>query len=366
MGKRFALLALLCGLLLTLTPVKAQDERLQIVASFSILADVVSNVAGNAADVRSLMPAGADPHSFTPAPSDLAAVADADVVFVNGAGFEETLLEALENAASGVEPVVVSQCVEIIAFGEHDHEAEADHDHADDMLPEGEAADLCAAHAAEMAALHDAEMVDHAHGGEVLGRLYALDCGAYAEEAGDEHDHGACDPHVWQEPHNVMYWTMLIRDTLVALDPANAETYTANANAYIAQLDTLAHDFVRPTLENIPAERRVLITDHDTMGYLAAAYGFEVVGIVLPGGTAAEPSASDMAALIDAIRAEGVPAVFVGTTVTQGLAQQIADEAGAAFYTLYTDSLSDESGAAPTYIDLIRYNVETITNALAG
>jgi len=493
MRQRIVFVVLLNLLLLLSIPFSnAQDERLQIVGSHSILSDVIANVAGDVADVTSVMPRGADPHSFLPSPSDLTALADADIVFINGAFFEEGLLESIENAAEGINIVTASSCVEILAFGghgdhghddhdhadedhaheegedhdhgdeDHAHEEDEDHDHGDEdhaheegedhadedhMHEEGEEhsemgdmsamAMLCEQHYAEMEALHEdshehgdedhmhedgedhadedhahedgedhahEDGEDHAHEdgedhgdedhihedghdhdhskAETLGALYQADCGEGhghdheeegehedGEEHSDEHahDHGACDPHVWMEPHNVMYWTMLIRDTLIELDPANAETYTVNASTYLEELDALAHDFVTPMVETIPEENRVLITNHDALGYFAARYDFEVTGTVIQSfSTLAEPSAADVAVVIDLIRDEGVPAIFAETTVSDDLVQQIADETGVQFYVLYTGSLSEADGPASTYVDYMRYNVTTIVEALGS
>ena len=242
---------------------------------------------------------------------------------------------------------------------EHDHEGE-EYDHEDEEHDhEGEEHN------------HEGEEHNHAHV-ETLGALYTLDCGEghsheeHEEGEEHEHNHGSCDPHVWMEPHNVMYWTMLIRDTLIEQDPDNAEVYTANAAAYLEELDALAHDFVMPLVATLPEENRVLITNHDAFGYFATRYEFEVVGTIIPSvSTLAEPSSADLAAIIDLIREENVPAIFSETTVSDELAQQIADETGAQVYVLYSGSLSKLDGPASTYIDYMRYNVTTIVEALA-
>jgi ABC-type Zn uptake system ZnuABC Zn-binding protein ZnuA len=424
----------------TFVPALAQEEdRLQIVASHSILADVISNVIGDAADVTSVMPVGADPHSFQPTPSDIITLADADVVFVNGALFEEGLMEAIENADTEMNIVTASSCVEMIAFGGHEHEEGEEHaheegeeheegedhahdeehaegeehgheegeEHADEMGEMSAIATLCEAHYAEMDAIHEAhheheegeehgheegeeehaedeehahdEEHDHEHGEfETLGALYAVDCGEghgheegeeeHAEdEHGEEHAHGACDPHVWMEPHNVMYWTMRIRDTLVEMDPTNAETYTANAESYLLIIDELAHDFVRPMVDSVPEENRVLVTNHESLGYFAARYDFEVADTIIPGGdTMSDPSAAEIANIIDTVREQAIPAIFAETTVNDSLVQQIAEETGVGIYVLYSGSLSDAAGPASSYVDYIRYNVTTIVEALGG
>ncbi|MGJ3239488.1 MAG: metal ABC transporter substrate-binding protein [Anaerolineae bacterium] len=392
---RIISLMMLCALLLVPIANAQEDDRLQIVASHSILGDVVQQVSGDLADVRVTMPAGADPHTFQPVPSDLTTIADADVVFINGAFFEEGLLEAIENASTDMNIVAVSSCVEIISFSDHDHDEDAHDDDHDDHEHDEDAHDddhddsmsaLCEQHINEMHALHDDDHAhedegDHAHEDdddhdhseyEVLGRLYALDCGDghnddEADEGDEEHAHGMCDPHVWMEPHNVMYWTMLIRDTLSELDPANAAQYADNASRYLAELDTFSHDVMRPMLESVPVDSRVLITSHDSLGYLAANYDFEIITTIIGGGsTVAEPSAAAIAGVIDLIREEGVSAIFGETTVRDTLASQIADETGAELFVLYSGSLSDEAGPASTYLDYMRYNVSTIVEALGG
>ncbi len=366
-------------LVASLTPVSvtAQEDSLQVVASFSILADVVQNVAGDRAEVTSLMPLGTDPHAFQPTPQEVASLAEADVVFINGANFEESLMEIIENAGEDMNIAVASQCIEILS-GEHDHEEDEEHSeesHSEEMA-DSDLAVLCDAHYAELAALHGNEAADHAHEegeehahAEKMGRLYAVECGheEEEEESEGEHEHGACDPHVWTDPDNVVLWTLFIRDTLSALDPEGAEAYAANAAAYIEQLEALKHEELEPLLAAIPEENRVLVTNHETLGYFAATFDFEIAGAVIPGGsTLAEPSAGEIAALIELILDEGITAVFAENTVSADLAQQVVDETGAEFYTLYSDSLSAEGEPASTYLDYMRSNAQTIATALSG
>lgn len=344
-----------------------QGDRLQVVGSFSILADVIAQVAGEAAEVTALVPLNADPHGFAPSARDLIALAEADVVFVVGAGFEEGLADTISSARDTMDIVVTSDCIAILPFGEvGDHN---DDSHEADAHPDGELAALCAAHQAELAALPgDDRDEDDAHG-EPLGLLYTLACtggaDAHAEDA--EHVHGACDPHVWMDPHNVMLWAMRIRDALIARDPAHADIYTTNAEAYIAALGSLAHDVWLPQLLSVPQANRKLVTNHGSLGYLAHWAGYEVVGLVIPGSSSqAEASARGVANLIDVIRTEGVPAVFAETTTNPDLAEQIAAETGVSFVTLYTGSLSAADGPAATYVDYFSYNVGAITEALSG
>lgn len=355
--------------------VQAQ-ERLQIVASFSILADVAQQVAGDAADVVSLISVGADPHTFSPTPQDLITVANADVILMNGINFEEGLQEALENAGEESNVVSVSACVAVLPAGVHDH------DEAEVEIHEGEsvvgissgnttaAAARCAAHYAELGMelpeIHLGEeehQEGEEHHVEPLGLLYTLSCGDEHHEEG-EHGEGSCDPHVWTNPINVMLWTLHIRDTLSERDPANAHVYGANAAVYIDTLRVLENDVLLPLIDTLPAESRVLVTNHETMGYFAAHYGFELIGVVFEGGTtAAEPSAAEIAMLVDTIRTEGMPAIFAENTIGDVLIQRVAEETGVLVVPLYSDSLGDSEAA--TYIDYMRYNVQAIVTALA-
>jgi ABC-type Zn uptake system ZnuABC Zn-binding protein ZnuA len=378
---RFRLLILLGLMTLLAVTASAQDTPLKVAASFSIIADVVQQIGGDRVEVVTVVPNGQDPHSFDPSPRDVAAFSDAAVVFVNGGGFEEGVLDVIVNAAPDLDIRAVSSCVEILPFmtsmhghdDDHAHDEDAD-DHGAEPAQRGASplADLCARHIAEVDALHAAghddheqhdddaphdDHDDHAHA-EPLGRLYTLDCV-------DSHDAGSCDLHVWSEPHSVEYWALYIRDTLIEFDPAGAETYTANTAAYIEVLDALAHDFIAPSVATIPDGQRVLVTNHGTLGYFAAKYGFAVVGTVIPGAsTSAEPSAEQVAALVDAVRAEGVLAIFADSTVNTRLAEQVASETGVQFVRLYTDSFGDSE--ASSYVDYIRYNVSAIVTALGG
>ncbi|MFZ4814078.1 MAG: metal ABC transporter substrate-binding protein [Phototrophicaceae bacterium] len=368
---RYRSLLLMFSLLLPFA-IHAQDDRLTVVASFSILADTVQRVAGDGVSVQSLIPFNADPHTFEPTPREIAALADADAVFISGIGFESNLLEIIENADAGMNIIRVSDCVTVLPIGAHHDGHEADDAHESESLS-AESDPRCDGQIQEVAALHndahtdEADADQHPHT-EALGRAYMLDCDAHdhAAEAEGEHDHGACDPHVWGNPHNVIYWTMNIRDTLITLDPTNTDQYTANAAAYIAELDALTDDFVIPALASIPEANRKLVTSHDTLGYLAALGGLDIIGVVIAGGsTTVEPSAQDIAALIGSIQEQNALALFVETTTSPTLAEQVAAEAGIPVLTLYSDTLSDGEPAA-TYIAYMRYNVTQIVTALGG
>lgn len=196
---------------------------------------------------------------------------------------------------------------------------------------------------------------DHGHGEE-----------GHSEEGEDEHGHhhGVYDPHFWFDPPRVKTAVHYIAERLAALDPEGAATYRANAEAYEAELDAL-HAWTQSTVSTLPAERRVLVTSHDSLRYFAELYGFEVVGTVLPGlSPDVEPSAQHLHRLMETLEEHPVPAVFGETTVNERLAQSIARETGSQLHELYSGSLGPVGSGADTYIGMVRANVEIIVAAL--
>jgi ABC-type Zn uptake system ZnuABC Zn-binding protein ZnuA len=183
------------------------------------------------------------------------------------------------------------------------------------------------------------------------------------QEDAHSHDHGAVDPHVWFDVQNVLHWVGTIEATLSTLDPDNAEVYHENAHEYSHELEDL-DAWVQKQVDQIPESNRKLVTNHPVFGYLAERYGLEQVGAVYPISPSAEPSAQDIAALVDAIRKYGVPAVFAESTVNPKLAEQVAADTGVSLVPLYTGSLGEPGSGAETYILLIRYDVEAIVDAL--
>jgi len=182
-----------------------------------------------------------------------------------------------------------------------------------------------------------------------------------AEEAGET------DPHVWHDVTHAMQMVETIRAALTQADPANAQTYQANADAYIAELREL-DAWVMPQVQTLPEARRKLVTSHDTFSYFAARYGFEVVGTALGAASTevADPAAGEIATLVEAIKATGVPAIFAENIANPRLMEQIANEAGVQLApTLYTDALGEPGSAGDTYLKLMRYNVTTIVAALS-
>ncbi len=177
--------------------------------------------------------------------------------------------------------------------------------------------------------------------------------------------HPAGDPHMWMNPLNAIRYVENIRDGLTKADAAGGATYAANAAAYVAQLNEL-DAWIKGEVAQIPPERRLLVTNHDALGYFASAYGFRIVGAVIPSITnEASPSAQQVAGLIGTIRSSEAPAIFLDVSENQNLAQQIASESGAKVVTgLYVETLSGADGPAPTYLAMMKHDVALIVEAL--
>lgn len=182
---------------------------------------------------------------------------------------------------------------------------------------------------------------------------------------GGHHHHDEGDPHFWLDPTKVVTYVTNIRDGLISADPAGAETYRANADRYIAQLNELDR-FIASEVAKIPEANRKLVTNHESFGYFADRYGFRIIGTIVPAvSTGASPSAQQLARLTDRVREAGVKVIFLETGANPQLAEQLARETGIKVVSdLYTHSLSDADGPAPTYLDMMRYNVKRIVEAL--
>ena len=184
------------------------------------------------------------------------------------------------------------------------------------------------------------------------------------QEGHEGHDHGPLDPHFWFDPIRVKIAVNEIAARLSAIDPENASLYSQNASGYGQQLDEL-HAWIQERVSTVAPERRLLVTSHDSLSYFAAAYGFEIVGLVIPSlATHVEPSAEHIAGLVDVVRENDVPALFGETTVSERLTQAVARETGAELVQLYSGSLGPEGSGADTYLGMVRTNVERIVEAL--
>ncbi|MDQ3443483.1 MAG: zinc ABC transporter substrate-binding protein, partial [Chloroflexota bacterium] len=296
------------------TPVRAQDtEPVKVLATFSILADWVQNVGGENIELTTIVPAGGDAHTFDPSPEQVASIADADLIFEIGIGFESWLDDMYDASGSTAERVVVSEGV-VLAAGEDSHEGEASGEHeGDDHAGEGDE------HEGEDHAPESASPEADAHADE----------GDEHANEGVEHGHGENDPHIWGDVTNAMSAVDVINTHLNEVDPDNAADYDANTAAYVTELEEL-DAYVQEATGSIPEDLRKLVTTHDTFGYYANAYDFVVVGTALnslstEGG---DPPASEIAALVSEIQEQEVPAIFAENVSNNDLMQTIADEAG--------------------------------------
>ena len=292
---------LLVGLLISLltgcgnsAPVTSKTPT--IITTFSVLADIAQQIAGDTATVTSLVPPNGDAHVFEPTPANGVALVNATTVIELGLGFEPWFADLY--ASSG------SKATRIMASTE----------------------------------------------------VTPLNAGAET------------DPHIWHDVTNVIIMAQNIRDGLITAMPSKKDTLTANAAAYIAQLQALDRD-IQTQIASSPASQRKLVTSHDTFGYFAARYGFVIVGTGLGSVSteSSDPDATSLIRLITAIKTSGVPAIFVENMSNPKVMQQIAQEAGVTIAPpLYTDALGEANSSGATYIEMMRYNVRTIVTALTG
>jgi manganese/iron transport system substrate-binding protein len=285
----------------------ADSQKLKVVATTTIAGDIVRQVAGDLVDLTVLLPPGIDPHSFQPSPQDVAAVTKADLVFENGAGLEEFMQPLLQNAGGKAKLVSLSEGINLLASTE----------------------------------IHPAGKNPEATLEQTTG-----------------------DPHTWFDPANVITWVNNIQVALSATDPQNAATYQANADAYILELNDL-DQWIQGQVEQIPPEKRLLVTDHASLTYFAEKYGFQQVGAVIPAySSLAEPSAQELAGLEEKIKMLGVKAIFISEAINPTLAERIAQDTGVQLVQLYNGSLSEPNGPAANYLDFMRYNVGKMVEAL--
>ena len=394
----------------------AEQPPIEVVTTSNIVADWVQNIGGEHVEVFSLLPVGSDPHTFQPGARDVARISDADVVLSIGLGMEGGWLnDLLKNAAADPESIVeTGEIVDPIEFAEgHADEVEIleEISHVVHEVEEGEIdamegleeiKEVLEAAEEEEGEHHEGEgeeeeeEKDEDHEGEeaeeegedhegeeelpamVMEIIEKVEAGqlkadeaieaieGLTEEGEDEHDdhgHGLEDPHYWFDPIRVKIVVNDIAARLSVLNPDQGEAFRANAEAYIAKLDEL-HAWTEQQVSSLPEEDRLLVTSHDSYGYFANLYGFEIVGVVLSITTDVEPSAGDLADLVEEVKEEGVPVVFGETTVSERLATAVAKESGAELVRLYSGSLGPSGSGADTYIDMVRTNVERIVEGL--
>lgn len=294
-----------------------------VVVTTTMLGDVTNDIViCGGGTVEVLMPNGADPHDFSASSDQVASMINADLVVANGLGFEAGLIDSMANATSdGANVFEVAPLLNPIEFGGASHSEEGD--------------------------VHSDEEGD-----------------VHSDEEGDVH--GSLDPHFWFDMNRMATAAELIGAELTTVTGDAA--YTTCAATTATQIRA-AESEVRATLESVPADKRILVTDHDALGYLADVYGYEIAGTVIPAGTTlAEPSSADLAALVATIEAEGVTAIFANTSAPTSLAEAVAAESGSNITVtpLYVESLGEPGSPAATYIDMMRANAQLIAEGLQG
>jgi len=299
--RRRALAATALAALFVAASARAQD-RLKVIASFSILGDLVKNVGGDRVEVATLVGPNGNAHVYAPSPGDAKKVADAKLVFVNGLGFEGWL-ERLVKASGTKAPIVIA------TKGIKPLERTGDHDH--------------------------------------------------------DHDHGRADPHAWQSVANAKIYVANIRDALIVADPTGKDAYFANAAAYLAKLDALERE-VREVIAKIPADRRRVITSHNAFGYFQNAYGVNFIapqGVSTEAEASAKDVAAIIAQIKKQKAAAVFLENVTDPRLVEQIARETGAKVGG---TLYSDALTDDKGDATTYIDLIRHNLRQLASALVS
>jgi zinc/manganese transport system substrate-binding protein len=297
----------LAALALAAMPARAQPAKpIPVVASFSILADFAKAVGKERVSVTALVGANADAHVYQAKPADAKAVKEASLVLVNGLGFDGFMTRLARSSATKAVIVTATTGIKPI-----EQKEAAGHGHG------------------------------HSHG----------------------HSHGKVDPHAWQSIEAAKIYVANIRDGLIKADPAGKEDYAKNADSYLAELTALKVE-IEKDITAIPVEKRVIITNHDSLAYFGREFGFTLAA-VQGVSTEGEPSAKDVARIIRAAKEKKARAVFVENMASPRIAEQIGRETGAKIGgTLFSDALSDEKGPAPTYIAMMRHNAKMLVAAL--
>jgi len=325
-------IATLSTLLLVVTPSHATEIKpINVVTSFSILANMTEEIGGPLVSVTLLVGPNSDAHVFNPSPAHARALANADVVVINGLGFEGWIDRLIKSSGFNGELAVASNGVQPLDFAdEHESKVPEKPDHDDHGHKD-----------------------KHDHGHKE----------APTESHADKHDHDDVDPHAWQDLRNGQIYAANIRDALIAAMPAHRDQITTRAQQYIEEIRVL-DQITRERLEPLAPPLKRIITSHDAFGYFARAYDIEFFA-AQGWSTDREVSAGDMATLIREIRQDDVRALFVENMSDPRLMERIAEETGVRIGgKLYSDALSAPGTQADTYLKMFNSNVNTILQAI--
>ena len=317
--------------LTVLAPASAEsDGPIRVVATFSILGDMVSRIGGEHVAVTTLVGPDGDTHVYRPTPAAARAVSEADILVVNGLGFEGWLDRLIESTNFDGVRVVATAGIDPITFeDDHGDDHDGDHDHEESKAAED--------HGDE----HDAHGDEH-----------------------EDHAHGAFDPHAWQSLRHAVTYVDNVTLALANFSPESASTFYRSRALYVAEIEALDAE-IRSLLAEVPDDARTIVTSHDAFQYFGRDYG---LAFIAPQGlsTESEASAKDVVRLIELIREQGIRAVFLENIADSRLLKRIADETDATIGgTLYPGALSGPEGPAPTYLDMMRHNARTLAQALS-
>ena len=314
---------------------EATSDKINVLATTPMLGDFVNQIGGENINLTILMPPEADPHTYDPSPQDATKIADADVVFYVGLKYEPSaLIKLVENTSNSDSVLVeVGESINPIEFSEEGHDDHDEEGH-DDHDEEG----------------HD----DHDEEGH----------NDHDEEGHNDHeghDHGAEDPHFWFDPLRVAMAAELMMNQLIELDPSNSEAYKTAGEAYISELNEL-DSTVSALIETVPSENRKLITTHESLGYLEARYGVEVLTTIIPSlSSADEISPAELVDVLDVIEDNDIKVIFVESEAPSVYAETIAAEANIKTVTgLWVETLRENQ----SYGDWLTENVELIVENL--
>ena len=319
-------------------------DKINVLATTPMLGDFVNQIGGENINLTILMPPEADPHTYDPSPQDATKIADADIVFYVGLKYEPSALIKLVENTSNTDSVLVEvgEAINPIEFSEEGHDDHDDHKDHDDHDEEGHDD-----HDEEGHDDHDEEGHD--------------DHGEEGHDDHEGHDHGAEDPHFWFDPLRVAMAAELMMNQLIELDPSNSEAYKTAGDAYISELNELDVT-VSALIETVPSKNRKLITTHESLGYLEARYGIEVLTTIIPSlSSADEISPSQLVGVLDVIEDNDVKIIFVESEAPSVYAETIAEEANIKTVTgLWVETLRENQ----VYTDWITEQVELIVENL--
>ena len=314
---------------LSVNPPTQAQEKPRVVASYSVLCDLAEQIARDRIALTCLIEGGQDPHTYQPRPQDLRAIETAQLILYGGYDFEPAIVQLVQNTRNSAPKIAIHEVAvtnPIMGEGHHHHGHDDGHGHGH----------------------------GHSHG--------------HSHDHDHDHDDDeAADPHVWHDVRNGIRMAEAIANSLKQIDPGNTEFYRQNINNLRAELEQL-HTWIQAQVATVPANQRVLVTTHDALGYFAQAYNFRVAEGLMGVSTTEQPNAARFRELVELIRAEGVPTVFVEVTSNDRVMNNLAREANVqiAPRALMADGLGPRGSSTGTYVQMMTSNTCIIVTGLGG